>query len=78
MYFVSGLGTIGSTCNKIRTLTDIPSQWPDISPIKHGINSVYSALEPMLDFFKMIQSALSEDLCIPNPLEALSEWEKLE
>ena len=75
---IAGLRHIGSVCDHVQKITDIPLQWPDLTHIKIGIDDVYSALRPILDFFQQIRSALSQDLCIPNPLEALAEWELIE
>ena len=72
---IAGFEEIGSVCDDVKKITDIPLQWPDLTRIKSGIDDVYSALRPILGFFQQIRSALSQDLCIPNPLEALAEWE---
>lgn len=75
---VSALGVAGSGCGAIKRVTDIPLRWPDISGIIRGMNDVSKALDPILDFFGELQRALNTDLCIPDPFEALAEWEVLE
>ena len=77
IFFVA-LGHIGSVCSTLKSVTDITISWPDISGIKAALDSVYNALKPILDFFDEIRKALQERLCIPDPLEALREWELLE
>jgi len=72
------LGSVGSGCAAIRSLTDIVLGWPDISFIISGIDDVLSALDPILDFFAELQNALNTNLCIPDPFEALAEWELVE
>ena len=59
-------------------MTDAIKNWPNIDPIVSGIDSVYNALEPMLDFFDDLSDVLNEKLCIPNPFELLAEWEFVE
>lgn len=72
------LGVVGSGCETIKSYTDIGLGWPDISFIIDGIDEVYDALSPILDFFEDLQSVLEYDLCIPNPWEAIAELEILE
>jgi len=72
------MGTIATGCDEIRDIVDIGASWPDIDFILDGINDVYDALEPILDFFEALQDALDTDLCITNPFEALAEWEFIE
>ena len=66
---------MGSGCDTIEQITNIALSWPDISFIINGIEDVYNTLKPILDFFEDLQNALNTRLCIPNPFEALAEWE---
>ena len=75
MIYVLALGVVGSGCNGIARITNIALNWPDIGPIVDGIGDVYKTLKPILDFFNDLQSALNTRLCIPNPFEAIAEWE---
>ena len=76
-YYIDS-GTIGSSCDTIRDLTDLGLTWPDLSNILDGIQDVVDVLDPILDFFAALQDALNTELCITNPFEALAEWEVLE
>ena len=76
-YFIAS-GTIRSSCDTIRDLTDLGLRWPDLSNIHDGIQDVVDVLDPILDFFTALQDALNTELCITNPFEALAEWEVLE
>ena len=77
IYYIAS-GTIRSSCDTIRDLTDLGLAWPDLSNILDGIQDVVDVLDPILDFFTALQDALNTELCITNPFEALTEWAVLE
>lgn len=78
VFIFTALGVVGSGCDAVRSYAEIVLGWPDISFIIDGINDVYGALEPILDFFEHLQNALNTELCIPDPFEAIAEWELIE
>ena len=60
-------------------MTDtVINSWPQISSMISQLDDIYRDLQPILSFLDDVQDILNERVCLPNPVELLSESELVE
>ena len=68
------LQTVGEKCGDVERVTDtVISSWPQISSMISQLDEIYRDLQPILSFLDDVQDMLNERVCLPNPVELLSE-----
>ena len=73
------LQTVGEKCGDVERVTDtVINSWPQISSMISQLDVIYRDLQPILSFLDDVQDKLNERVCLPNPVELLSESELVE